>query len=73
MAAATMELRPVPHGVDVFIHRGPANLVRLLRSSKILSVVNDYEFTVDPSDAATVTVMRGQHVISFASACNSYL
>ena len=56
MAAASMELRPVPPGVDVFAHRGPANLVRLLPSSKFLAVVNDYPFTVDPSDAATQTV-----------------
>ena len=51
-----MELRPVPMGVGVFAHRGPADLVRLLPSSKFLAVANDYPFTVDPSDAATMTV-----------------
>jgi hypothetical protein len=56
MAAPTMELRPVPAGVGVFAHRGPANLVCLLPSSKFLAVVNDYPFTVDPSDAVTTNV-----------------
>ena len=56
MAAASMELRPVPAGVGIFAHRGPANMVRLLPGSKLLATVDDYPFTADPSDAATRTV-----------------
>ena len=51
---ASMELRAVPAGVDVFTHRMPANLVRLLPGSKLLATVTDYSFITDPSDAATL-------------------
>ena len=56
MAAPTMELRPIPAGVGVFAHRGPANLVRPLPSSKFSAVVNDYPFAADPPDAAAMAV-----------------
>ena len=61
MAAPAMELRPVPAGVGVFAHRGPANF-----ASKFWSVVNDYPFAADPSDAATMTVPH--HVVEGAYA-----
>ena len=51
---ACMELRAVPPGVDVFNHRMPANLVRLLPGSKLLATVNDFAIIADPSDAATM-------------------
>ena len=53
VAAPTIELRPVPAGVDDFVHRGPANLARLLSASKFLAVVKNYPFAADPPDAAT--------------------
>ena len=56
-----MELRPVPVGASVFAHRGPTNLVRLLPGSKLLSTVPDFQFTPDPSDAATRTILH--HIV----------
>ena len=48
-----MEERTVPAGLDVFAHRGPTHLVRLLPGSKMLEIVNDFSFIPDPSDATT--------------------
>ena len=48
-----MEERTVPAGLDVFAHRGPTHLVRLLPGSKLLEIVNDFSFITDPSDATT--------------------
>ena len=43
----------MPAGLDVFVHRGPTHLVRLLPGSKLLEIVNDFSFIPDPSDATT--------------------
>ena len=52
----TMELRRVPAGADKHAHRGAQNFVRLLNGSKILAVVNNYAFILDPDGGVTSCV-----------------